>query len=234
MQNAPIEHSAILSTFIKLTFVFKTFVLSVFEWPLRTGFTVLSSCDTCTCNNVSHFSIDMKAKNFLSTPVLSVFEVLTLFVCSWSLHGHACDIDASFIVLYGSYLSGFNFWSLNVSDIGACARACMRMTLCLSFNVDLHAGACDLNSDLLENWSGSQIKQRSRVYSRKKDWPREVSVIHARTTHFGTYVSFNMFFFGRVILTLCLLVSSADNPCKQYAPLHVSSPTKVVLWLGTG
>ena len=34
------EHSAILSTFIKLPFVMKTFVLSVFEWPLRTGFTV--------------------------------------------------------------------------------------------------------------------------------------------------------------------------------------------------
>ena len=35
------EHSAILSTFIKLPFVFKTFVLSIFEWPLKTGFTVI-------------------------------------------------------------------------------------------------------------------------------------------------------------------------------------------------
>ena len=34
MQNAP-EHSAILLTFIKLPFV-----LSIFEWPLKTGFTV--------------------------------------------------------------------------------------------------------------------------------------------------------------------------------------------------
>ena len=40
MQNAPREHSAILLTFIKLPFVFKTFVLSVFEWQLTTGFTV--------------------------------------------------------------------------------------------------------------------------------------------------------------------------------------------------
>ena len=32
------EHSAILSTFIKLPFVFKIFVLSVFEWPFYTGF----------------------------------------------------------------------------------------------------------------------------------------------------------------------------------------------------
>ena len=36
------EHSAILSSFIKLPFVIKTFVLSSFEWPLKTGFTVLA------------------------------------------------------------------------------------------------------------------------------------------------------------------------------------------------
>ena len=34
------EHSAILSTFIKLSFIIKIFVLSIFEWPLKTGFTV--------------------------------------------------------------------------------------------------------------------------------------------------------------------------------------------------
>ena len=34
------EHSAIRLTFIRLPFVFKTFVLSIFEWPLKTGFTM--------------------------------------------------------------------------------------------------------------------------------------------------------------------------------------------------
>ena len=34
------EHSAILSTFIKLPVVIKIFVLSIFEWPFYTGFTV--------------------------------------------------------------------------------------------------------------------------------------------------------------------------------------------------
>ena len=34
------EHSAILSTFIKLSFVIKIFVLSIFEWPFYTGFAV--------------------------------------------------------------------------------------------------------------------------------------------------------------------------------------------------
>ena len=37
------EHSAILSTFIKLQFVFKTFVLSIFKWLLKTGFTVVKN-----------------------------------------------------------------------------------------------------------------------------------------------------------------------------------------------
>ena len=43
LQNAPREHSTILSTFIKLPFVLKTFVLSILEWPFYTGFTILVS-----------------------------------------------------------------------------------------------------------------------------------------------------------------------------------------------
>ena len=34
------EHSALLSTFIKLPVVIKTFVLSIFQWQFYTGFTV--------------------------------------------------------------------------------------------------------------------------------------------------------------------------------------------------
>ena len=34
------EYSAILSTFIKLSLVIKIFILSILEWPLKTGFTV--------------------------------------------------------------------------------------------------------------------------------------------------------------------------------------------------
>ena len=39
------EHSAILSTFIKLPIVIKSFVLSFFEWPFYTGFTVNQNCN---------------------------------------------------------------------------------------------------------------------------------------------------------------------------------------------
>ena len=36
------KHSAILSNFIKLPFVIKSFVLSMFDWPLKTGFIVMT------------------------------------------------------------------------------------------------------------------------------------------------------------------------------------------------
>ena len=35
-----LEHSAMISTFIYLPIVFNTFVLSIFEWPLKTSLTV--------------------------------------------------------------------------------------------------------------------------------------------------------------------------------------------------
>ena len=46
------EHSVILSTFIKLQFVIKIFVLSIFEWLLKTGFTVFKR-DTTYKNSVA-------------------------------------------------------------------------------------------------------------------------------------------------------------------------------------
>ena len=47
----PLEHSAILLTFIKLPFSINTFVMSIFEWQLKTGFTVFA---VCTCQFVPY------------------------------------------------------------------------------------------------------------------------------------------------------------------------------------
>ena len=46
------EHSAILSTFIKLSFVIRIFILSIFEWPLYTSFTlyILKLCTNILFN----------------------------------------------------------------------------------------------------------------------------------------------------------------------------------------
>ena len=49
----PLEHSAILSTFIKLSFVTKIFVLSIFEWPFYTSF-------YCTITDIIKLLYDWK------------------------------------------------------------------------------------------------------------------------------------------------------------------------------
>ena len=48
------EHSAILSTFIKLPFVINIYVLSSFEWPLKTGFTVYNIANWQNYNSVNN------------------------------------------------------------------------------------------------------------------------------------------------------------------------------------
>ena len=45
------EHSAIILTFIKLPFAIKTFVLSILDWPLKTGFTVEQKRAYWLCTN---------------------------------------------------------------------------------------------------------------------------------------------------------------------------------------
>ena len=60
MQNALLEHSAILSTFIKLPFVFKTFTFFISEWPLKTGLLYIAKLhfDVCLLS-VSIFLYDI-------------------------------------------------------------------------------------------------------------------------------------------------------------------------------
>ena len=64
-------HSAILSNFIKLPFSIKIFVLSIFEWPLKTGFTVIVK----HLNGVhKFFSILLKSSKFDSQTVKEVLS----------------------------------------------------------------------------------------------------------------------------------------------------------------
>ena len=70
------EHSAILSTFIKLPFVIKIFILSIFEWPFFTGFTV--------CAMDKEIDSDISQTYVRQTPKP---KGCTLVVCSgWCLH----------------------------------------------------------------------------------------------------------------------------------------------------
>ena len=53
-----VEHSAILSTFIKLTFVNKIVsFLSVFEWLVQTGFTVIENYPILAVSSCRHMLI---------------------------------------------------------------------------------------------------------------------------------------------------------------------------------
>ena len=51
----PLEHSAILLTFIKLPFVIKIYVLSIFEWSFYTGFAVYVVIVNVPVNSCSHY-----------------------------------------------------------------------------------------------------------------------------------------------------------------------------------
>ena len=88
-------HSAILSTIIKLPFVFKTFVLSIFEWPLKAGFTVVVSWKSyiktyISCLCYSYFILlflllKYKGSNFCSVLLLKT-SVTLIYVTNDNLN----------------------------------------------------------------------------------------------------------------------------------------------------
>ena len=110
------EHPAILSTFIKLPFVIKIFVLSIFEWPFYTGLTVPSR----------HI---MLAKSILCTMPMQFATLVGLvyMVFRWSFE----DIQYAFINMYLHNLfqsSGFAFLSVRTSiNLSICL--CVHLTL---------------------------------------------------------------------------------------------------------
>ena len=83
------EHSAILSTFIKLPFVIKIFVLSIFEWLFYTCFTQVLLY--IPCHDKSHLNYQMPRFHILCishsciplifiwfTPVFQIKQLLKL------------------------------------------------------------------------------------------------------------------------------------------------------------
>ena len=66
------EHSALLSTFIKLPFVIKIFVLSIFERPFYTGLTVLNICEECDDESIRDLGHDNRHLELYSICVWGV------------------------------------------------------------------------------------------------------------------------------------------------------------------
>ena len=71
------EHSSILWTFIKLTFVIKILDLSFFEHPLKTDFTITKKTYTC--------DIKLHAHAYLHTGSLFFYHIPTLAIDSYTL-----------------------------------------------------------------------------------------------------------------------------------------------------
>ena len=87
MQNAPREHSAILSTFNNPPFVFKIFVLSFFEWPLKTGFTVYLI--SMFLSLYFYYS-----GNFVVSAIAWVIKVCTFLSGCVFVHGYQCGAQS--------------------------------------------------------------------------------------------------------------------------------------------
>ena len=67
------ECSAILPTCIKLPTVFKTFILSIFEWPLKTGLTVQASSQEKKLS----LRVSVQIGHRLATKRLEIWELET-------------------------------------------------------------------------------------------------------------------------------------------------------------
>ena len=72
------EHSAILLTFIKQLFVIKIFVLSIFEWPLYTGFTVIPVLAGNLCKLLVPSSGQTERQAWSGSKLLDILMVFTL------------------------------------------------------------------------------------------------------------------------------------------------------------
>ena len=75
------EHSATLSTFIKLTFFIKTFVFSIFKWPLKTGFTVFRVNRVSIQGGQFYLAVSSKLAHYVNVAYTSInISLLSVFV----------------------------------------------------------------------------------------------------------------------------------------------------------
>ena len=85
-------------------------------------------------------------------------------------------IHADTYVTWDKKLVGCAFWSMQVSDIGTCARSCLRVRKCQSFNYELSTRYCDLNDQKHETHGHPLRRAVGVIYSEIKAWPPEVCI----------------------------------------------------------
>ena len=81
------EHCVIVLTFIKLPFVIKIFVLSIFEWPFYTGFTAESNIHASVSLNLLNLlrksNIKMLGKPHSLSLSLNLISSKILYIFLW-------------------------------------------------------------------------------------------------------------------------------------------------------
>ena len=115
--------------------------------------------------------VKMERKIMFSKSLMKAVITLALVVCDDTLE---TVINADSLVLWDTYFDQFQFWTNTVSGIGACAKACVRMKICMSFNYGLTDRSCELNSELLSQYPDLRVTKEHTVYSKIEDWPAEV------------------------------------------------------------
>ena len=83
-------------------------------------------------------------------------------------------IIADNLVLRETRFDGDLIWSAGVSDLPACAKACMRLKPCASFNYDDPSSVCSLYTDTAEISPEYLSNGIGMMYSAIAGWPEAV------------------------------------------------------------
>ena len=90
------EHSAILSNFIKLSYLIKTFVLYICEWPLKTAFTVTIFIPrwSSIILGTSFFLINLKERILQDWRIKTKVNMIRKYHTHRSIINHCTDTEA--------------------------------------------------------------------------------------------------------------------------------------------
>ena len=96
---------------------------------------------------------------------------ITVFCIAIFITTSACTDS---LVLENTKFDGDQIWSASVSDVGACAKACVRLKPCASFNYDISSKVCDLKTDTADLFPENVNYGVGMFYSAIAGWPESV------------------------------------------------------------
>ena len=126
-----------------------------------------------------------------------------------------CDIEARTFVDSNTRMTGFTILSAPAADLASCAKACLRVKQCASFNYDLSSRLCDLNSVSSTNHPEVMTHASRSLHSDIVEWPAMVTILaHARERtifFFSECLKLTVFPLFLLYLTWCTLLRLKPN-----------------------